>query len=1162
MFRLNNGSTDRKPSRTGSKGGLKALASRLKPELKLALDTDVSRHQGGVPEEVLPYETGPQSLGAGQSASILSQKKSAQPAGLRQQLENRDGIQAGLVRSKSVSSYALPLNNGLPSRPDVNREQTRRQEFTTTNNLAAPALHSRVKGLRPSPLKLTDISPSDRVIPIGIAVPSAAVSNHTTSPLTATPNDYSPPQYGREATTPTIVVTPAKEDFEFVPPSYLTLHGHSGRPASSVYSRYTNCAPRTADYTATPPVPPLPLFAQQLREQTVPDAKLPFYEEARSATSHKATLSVCTVFEEDEHLQPPMSARSFSGHRMRSLKRQSTLPTPRRSRGWWNVITSPFSARSNGLFWKSPTDETSDRTAIMSDASAMGVADIAREELDRNQTAADELEPHSAPASRLSAMPGTELRSAPKRSVTAPGALDPRADVVNIYRIPSQGAAAAYYDQTRHFPSLLIDPADAFPRSVFEDDSPLTDVCACEHHRHGHTSNGQVVVSRVDEVKRASTCSSHSASVKGGAVVVTDDLKSPFDDSNAVEDRAGPTSTPPSMMFTSPTAEELQSPSPIHATPARQPTNATTDHRVSVVSSTPIIEDAHFATVVGPRSSNGEQREVIIPPSRAPTPPNESVGLQAATMSSREPPSREAVEAPAQYAHCDNSRPSLDSYEGSRGLGISNSEQDLFPPPKLLSEKPRLGTDRFGQLVVLREEKRGPRQPCYRRFFWLIVTACVTLLLLLIVLLIAFIPQVHADNGVQAQWLNLTGFPPLPTGVATVIQPKKSLEQSRCINPPSLWSCAAPQIQVAPDGTSDLPNFRIELRFRNHTLDNATALLPVANYSSSSSGPASVKSQLRARSTWSQTLYSSNPPPPSKADQLAIGATTDHVTAPYNGEETPFYISLLSPEPLLHTDADTQVKRRRDVSESEPKTNPYPYPTKPTDSNSNSNTTKSPTTTSTSTPIPTSTKIPKPLLNPNGHPAPQLLYPFASAQPLRLYNRGLEDEHYGFYTYFSKSVLITNSSSTSNSSSGSSGLNLTVISPASSASSSKSAQALCTFSQTRFRVQIWTKKGMISGLSNDSSSAAGERKAAWRSSANEMRAPGSFPYRTRFTLDRETGGDGHADERGVFCWALEEGRVVGKGVRVAEGEIGGLEERAVEDVGGDVGDKCGCRWDS
>ena len=919
MFRLNNGSTDRKPSRTGSKGGLKALASRLRPELRLALDTDVSRHQGGVPEEVIPYETG------SQSPSVRHPEKSAQPTGLRRQLENRNGTQAGLARSISVSTHALSSYNGLSSRPDVNKEQPRRQEFKTTNNLAAPALHSRVKGLRPSPLKLNDISPSDRVIPIGIAVSSAAVSNHTTSPLAATPDYYSPPQYGREATTPTIVVTPAKEDFDFAPPSYLTVDGRGGRPASSVYSRYTNCAPRTADYAATPPVPPLPLFAQHLREQTVPDAKLPLYEEAHSATSHKATLSVCTVFEEDEHLQPPMSARSFSGYKARSLKRQSTLPTPRRSRGWWNVITSPFSARSNGHFWKSPVDTSSDRTAIMSDASAMGVADSARGELYRSQIAVDELEPRSAPASRLSAMPGTEPKSAPKRSVTAPGALDPSADVVNIYRIPSQGTAAAYYDQTRHFPSLLIDPTDPVLRSIFEDDSPLTDVCACENHRHGHASDGHVTVSSVGELKRTNTYSSHSASVRGGEAVVTNDPKSPFDDSHAVEDR-GPTSTPPRMMFSSPTAEELQSPSPIHAMPTRQQTSTSTDHRMSAVSSTPVIEDAHFATVVGPRSSNGEQREVIIPPSRAPTPPNDAVGLQAATMSSRE-----TIEAPARFAYYESSRSSTDSCEGSRGLGISNSQQDLFPPPKLLSEKPRLGTDRFGQLVILSEEKRGPSQPWYRRFFWMIVTACVTLLLLLIVLLVALIPQTHADNGVQAQWLNLTGFPPLPTGVATVIQPKKSLEESGCVETSSLWSCAAPQSQVAPDSPSLLPNFRLELRFRNHTLDNATALLPMTNYSSSPSGPASVRPQLRARSTWSQTLYSANPPPPSEADQLALGATADHVSAPYNGEETPFYISLLSPEPLSHMDGGNTGIAKRDVSESEPKANPYPYPypTKP-----------------------------------------------------------------------------------------------------------------------------------------------------------------------------------------------------------------------------------------
>jgi hypothetical protein len=61
-------------------------------------------------------------------------------------------------------------------------------------------------------------------------------------------------------------------------------------------------------------------------------------------------------------------------------------------------------------------------------------------------------------------------------------------------------------------------------------------------------------------------------------------------------------------------------------------------------------------------------------------------------------------------------------------------------------------------------------------------------------------------------------------------------------------------------------------------------------------------------------------------------------------------------------------------------------------------------------------------------------------------------------------------------------------------------------------------------------------------------------------LDRESGGDGEA-ERGVFCWGLEDGKVVGEGVRVDEKEIGGLEERAAT-VGDDKDGKCACGWES
>lgn len=350
-----------------------------------------------------------------------------------------------------------------------------------------------------------------------------------------------------------------------------------------------------------------------------------------------------------------------------------------------------------------------------------------------------------------------------------------------------------------------------------------------------------------------------------------------------------------------------------------------------------------------------------------------------------------------------------------------------------------------------------------------------------------------------------------------------------------------PPTKSTPDNKSGLLNFRLEIRFRNHTLDNTTTMVPIANYSSTS-GPASVRSQLRARSTWSEMLYSSTPAPPSEADQLAIGSTTDNNTLPYNGEETPFYLSLLDAEPL------PSLNKRDDPQEAAAaKTqiaNPYPYPHP-----SNTTTSKKPASVSTS--------IPKPLLLPNGRPDAPLLYPYVTAQPLRLYNRGRDDEHYGFYTYFSKTVFVANATSTPASiqTRQTSPLNASLTTATSSAAK---AQAFCSFAQTRVRVRIWTKRFVGSGLPSDTragSAMHGEIPAA-NSSANEMQAPGSFPYAVSVSLDREAGPEGE-DGKGVFCWALDgDGKVVGEGVRVDEADVAKDVEKREESG------SCGCEWDS
>jgi hypothetical protein len=433
------------------------------------------------------------------------------------------------------------------------------------------------------------------------------------------------------------------------------------------------------------------------------------------------------------------------------------------------------------------------------------------------------------------------------------------------------------------------------------------------------------------------------------------------------------------------------------------------------------------------------------------------------------------------------------------------------------------------------------------------------LVLLLVVLLVMLIPQNHADNAVQAQWLNLTGFPPLSTGVATVIQPKKSLEESNCFTSPGLWSCGMPQKLPLPrnkTARTDLPNFRFEIRFRNHTLENMTALTPASNYSSSS-GPASVKSQLRARSTWSQMLYSSNPAPPSEADQLAIASATDNTTI---GEETPFYISLLNPEPLARLNKRDTTGKEEDHKPPTTIPNPYPYPHP-----SNTTSSKAPSNA-------TSTTIPSPLILPNGQPQTPLLYPYATAQPLRLYNRGQSDEHYAFYTYFSKTALIANANSQSSSTSSSwfgstsspqpEARPLDIANTTTTITVTPKPQAFCEFKQTRFRVQIWTRRPFLSNIPAgvESSDNPITRTKAADSSANKMQAPGSFPYSVTISLDRDSGPDGD-EGKGVFCWALGwNGAVVGEGKRVSEKDLRAemeVERRDEDEEGG-----CGCRWES
>ena len=161
------------------------------------------------------------------------------------------------------------------------------------------------------------------------------------------------------------------------------------------------------------------------------------------------------------------------------------------------------------------------------------------------------------------------------------------------------------------------------------------------------------------------------------------------------------------------------------------------------------------------------------------------------------------------------------------------------------------------------------------------------------------------DTGpIQSRWLNLTGYPPMPTGISTIAGPKPLHQESGCIQPNALWSCALPKEQQGANEPykADEPNFRVQIRFRNGTYEHSTT---VASSKRSNGGG-----------------WDAVPPAPSDKDQRFLGNTTDENVAPFEGEETPFFITFLSTSESSSSsssDPPRIYKPRR-----KPKPNPHP----------------------------------------------------------------------------------------------------------------------------------------------------------------------------------------------------------------------------------------------
>ncbi|KAK0656368.1 glycoprotease family-domain-containing protein [Cercophora newfieldiana] len=343
------------------------------------------------------------------------------------------------------------------------------------------------------------------------------------------------------------------------------------------------------------------------------------------------------------------------------------------------------------------------------------------------------------------------------------------------------------------------------------------------------------------------------------------------------------------------------------------------------------------------------------------------------------------------------------------------------------------------------------------------ICLCIGIVIIILIALAIILPlTVFRSKRVsgaspQSQFLNLTTFPPMPTGINTVVG-TDSVTTSNCVSPPTMWSCSLPKEQASAAAPYDASQagFIFHIQFDNSTRQLWNTPEPTLT---ARNGPVGVSSYLQQR----QQLDSGarpNPPPPRFKEMAFLGNSTDGVASPNKaGEPTPFYISILR---SLDDPVGPTVLSRRQATPSNTTTGQSSF----------------------------ASILPPAALNPDGTAAPAVLLPFPAQQPLRLYDRGLPTERYAFYTYFNKTTYLKSILPLDKNTAAAG----PVPADLNGGALRTEANFVITWLQTRYKVEIWTRKENTTRLVTDGTRPAG----------NATR-PGTFPYPVTVTLDNHGG---------------------------------------------------------
>lgn len=419
-----------------------------------------------------------------------------------------------------------------------------------------------------------------------------------------------------------------------------------------------------------------------------------------------------------------------------------------------------------------------------------------------------------------------------------------------------------------------------------------------------------------------------------------------------------------------------------------------------------------------------------------------------------------------------------------------------------------------------------------RRRVCLGIGAAVVALLILIIVLAVVLTRPSDAAAVESTWVNLTDYPPMPTGVMTVVGPDNTVTENGCTRPSTMWSCFLPkedQKSVAPF-KGDQPTVIMQIQWDNGTREawktrNGDAPKRIERRGM---GFTSLASRLREREDI--TDFSPSPSPPDFKEMFFLGDTTDNITSEEKGgEPTPFYISLL--ESVNDTITTSPLSKRQASGDDD-------------DDDQNESLRE------------LLDRLLPPELDDDGTPTRAKLLPNPIQQPVRLYDRGLDTEHYGFYTYFRRTIFLKSVTRLNETEDGD------IPIDEEGGCRKTEAEFMTTWAETRLLVQIWTQT-----LERNTSALL--EAGPGLDSSPELIRPGTMPYPVTITLDTH-GGD--PDKKVVWEWPMDERqRLDLKNPQLLANDIefggrlvnprGGRSEKTEEFGGFDGGSGgCRCEW--